>query len=120
MHALDEMVPKSGRESGPGLDLRHSLTKNEAPHLISQMLHLIGICRGAKAFRQREKSFLFFFLRFETLFDQFYQDTIIAEAPSLGDTLHLFRQPRGQGNAPSNLFGGCHDTIVHRYGALRW
>lgn len=61
----DALVPKRGGKAGPDFDLRHSFTEDEAPHLIAKLLYLVGIGRGSKAFRQSEKSFLFFFLRFE-------------------------------------------------------
>jgi hypothetical protein len=102
MHALDQVIPKSGGKFGPGLDLRHSftrqhspasLTEDESPHLVAQLLYLIGIRRRAKAFRQREESFLFFLLRGEALLDQFDQHAIIAQASFFCDTLHLLSQP---------------------------
>jgi hypothetical protein len=51
MHALDEMLPKRGWEAGPRLNLRHSFSEDEAPHLIPKLFYLFRIGGGAKAFR---------------------------------------------------------------------
>lgn len=116
MHAPEQVVAEGCGE--PGLDLRHSFTEDEASHLIAQLLYLFRVGRCSKAFRQSEKSFLFFLLCFQTLLDQFDQHAIVAKASLSGNTLYLLGQPRGQGYASSKLFGGCHRTVIHRYGAL--
>lgn len=112
-HAFDKVVPKRSRESGPGLDLRHLLTEDKASHLIAELLDLFGIRRCSKAFSKSEKSSLLFLLCFEALLDQFDQHTVVAETPFPGDAIDLLGQPRGQGYAPANLFGGCHGTSIH-------
>jgi hypothetical protein len=86
------MCPKRGGEAGPGFDLRHSSTEDQATHLIPKLLYLFRIGRCAKAFRQCEERFLFLPLRFEALFDQFNQHSIVAEASLPGNPLHLLGQ----------------------------
>ena len=111
------MVPKRSGKTGPGLDLQHSFTEDEASHLISQLLYLIRIGGHSKAFCQSKKSLLFFLLSLKALLYEFDKHAIVAESPFLGDTLDLLSQFRRQGYASSNLFCGRHDIIIHRYGA---
>ena len=112
------MVAQGEGKARPSFDLRHYSPKMKRPHLISQLLYLLGIVGGAKALGECEKGFFLFLLRFQSLFHQFDQHAIVAETPFLRDSIDLLRQPGGQGDASPNLLAGCHCTIVHRYGAL--
>jgi len=83
------MRPERSREAGARLNLRHSFTEDEAPHLISKLLYLFRIGGGAKAFRESEECLLSLPLRFQALFDRFNQNPVVAEAFFSGDAPHL-------------------------------
>src|SRR5271157_474631 len=62
---------------------RTLFTEHEAPQLVAQLLHIIGVDRLAKALRQIEEGLLLFPARLDSLLDELHQDTVIAEAALL-------------------------------------
>src|SRR5579863_2409522 len=93
------------------------LTEDEATHLVAQLLYFFRIGRCPETLCQRKEGLLFFLLCLESLFDQLDQHAVVAETSFLGDAFDLLGQPRGQGYASPNLFGSCHVTTIHHYGA---
>jgi hypothetical protein len=81
------MRPQRSREAGTRLNLGHSFTKDETPHLIPKLFYLFRIGGGAKAFGKSEECLLFLPPRFQALFEQFNQNPVVAEAFFSGDAL---------------------------------
>jgi len=98
VHALDKMVSNGGGQRGPSLDLRHHspgvthlvlLAKDETTQLVAQLLDLFRIIGGAEAFGQLKERLLLLLSRFDSLLDQFDQDSVIAEIALLRQGLNL-------------------------------
>jgi hypothetical protein len=132
VHAFDQMVTNGGGEPRPSLDLHwvnsELFAKYEASQLIAQLLDLVGIAGGAKAFGQLKKCLLFLLLGFDSLFDEFHQHTVIAEGALFGQVLDLSGDLGWQGYASPDVFragrlcvgsfGDWHgSTIIHHCGA---
>src|SRR5271165_1364621 len=87
-------------------------TEYEASQLVAQVLHVFGIIRLTKAFRQLEKGLLLFLARLDSLLDKLYQYAVIAEAALLRHGFHLFRDFSRQGYTPPNLLC-CSSCCSH-------
>ena len=74
---------------------RKSFAKDEAAQLGAQLLDLLRIVRGAKAFSELKESVLLLLSGFDALLDEFYQHAVVAEAALLSDGLDLFGDSLG-------------------------
>lgn len=112
------MIANSSGDSRPNLNLRHSLTENQTTQLVAQLLCLIGIGGGAKTFGKFKERLLFLFPRFDTQFNEFHQDSVIAKALTLGQTVDLFGNGSGKRDTASDMLGCWHGIIIHQFGAF--
>jgi hypothetical protein len=78
------------------------LTEYKTPQLVSQLLDLLGIAGRPKALRQFGKRLFLLAAGFNPLFDQFDQDTVVAQIALPGDGFDLLRNFCGKGNASTN------------------
>jgi hypothetical protein len=90
------MIANSSGDSRPNLNLRHSLTENQTAQLVAQPLRLIGIVGVAKTFGKFKERLLFLFTRFDPQLNEFDQDSVIAEALALGETVDLLGNRSGE------------------------
>src|ERR1019366_499439 len=51
------------------------------------------------------------------LFDELYQDSVVAEAAAFCQTVHLLGDLCRKSYTPPDLLRGCHGTIIHHCGA---
>jgi hypothetical protein len=118
VHALDQMITDSARKPRPGFNLRHLLTEYKLSQLISQSLDLVRIVGRAEFFREFEERFLFLLARLDSLFDQFDEYAVVAQAASFRDAVDLPGYLGREGDAAANLLRCGHGTIVHQFGAM--
>src|SRR5712692_2797964 len=86
-------------------------TKDEAPQLVAQLLYLLRITGRAEAFSELKKCLLFLLLGFDSLLDEFHQNTVVAESALLGHSLDLFSDFCRQGYASPDMF--CAGSFCH-------
>ena len=115
-----------GRESLPAAATAFrsvaSFTEHKATEFIAQTLHLFGIAGSTESFGQLEKCAFFLLADFDSLFDQFHQNSVIAKAALLRHRIYLPGDVGRKRHASTHVFSRfpfchCHCIIIHHNGA---
>ncbi|MGB6075464.1 MAG: hypothetical protein WBG29_07500, partial [Candidatus Acidiferrales bacterium] len=117
-NTFKEMIAQGRGQRGP-LNLGHLFAEGQASEFFLDAFPLGGVRGGAQLVRKFEESAFLGFSRFDSGFNQFYQDMVGAGALILGDCSDAASQARRKRDALAyGLFGSCHEDSVHRNAPL--